>query len=161
MRAAQQGRIVMITSVGGRLGSPGLTTYCASKFALEGFGESLALEVAPAGIGVVIVEPGIVRTEIWAGNRNVAAGARNVESPYYQWFQASERLADWAVQSSTTTPEAVARVVGRALTARKPRLRYLIGRRANLLLAAKSVLPFELFEKIYFNRILRLLRGSK
>jgi NAD(P)-dependent dehydrogenase (short-subunit alcohol dehydrogenase family) len=142
------------------MGSPGLTSYCASKFALEGIGESLALEVAPLGIQIVLVEPGIIRTEIWGQNRNVAAGAENVNSPYYRSFVASEKLADWALRTSTTTPEDVARVVRTVLTARKPRLRYVIGWRARALLLGRRLLPSSLFEKIYFSQMLKRLGRS-
>jgi NAD(P)-dependent dehydrogenase (short-subunit alcohol dehydrogenase family) len=156
MRAAGRGRIVMVTSVGGRMGSPGLTSYCASKFALEGIGECLALEVAPMGIQVVLVEPGIIRTEIWGQNRNVAGGAASIHSPYYRWFAASEKLADWALRTSTTTPEDVASVVHTCLTAGRPRLRYVIGWRARVLLACRRLFP-TLFERIYFNQLLKRL----
>lgn len=160
MRKAGRGRIIMVTSVGGLLGSPGLTSYCASKFALEGIGESLALEVAPFGVQVVLVEPGIVKTEIWTHNRNVAARSADAQSPYHSWFAASERLADWAVQTSKTTPEAVARAIRTALATRKPRLRYLVANRARLLLAARGALPPGLFQRMYMHQILKRLSRS-
>ena len=157
MRAAGRGRIVIVTSVGGLIGSPGLTSYCASKFALEGIGESLALEVAPLGIRIVLVEPGIVQTEIWAQTRHIASQSANTESPYHRWFAASERLADWAVKTSTTTPEDVALAIRLGLTARNPRLRYIVGGRARLLLAARHALPRNLFERIYVRQVLKRL----
>ena len=75
LRANGAGRIVMMSSVGGRIGSMGLTAYVASKFGLEGFSESLSLELAPLGINVVIIEPRIVPTEMWRNGRRVASRA--------------------------------------------------------------------------------------
>jgi len=94
LRAAGRGRIVMMSSVAGRIGSMGLSAYVASKFALEGFAESLALEVQPLGIGVSIVEPGIVRTDIWGRNRGIAVRALDPAGPYHEWFKRAEREAD-------------------------------------------------------------------
>jgi NAD(P)-dependent dehydrogenase (short-subunit alcohol dehydrogenase family) len=155
MRAAGRGRILMISSVGGRIGSLGVSTYCSTKFALEGFSESLYMELAPLGIQVVIIEPGIVKTERWSSNRGTAAGALNPDSPYHVWFKQAERESDALVQASTATPEDVAEVVHRALTAGKPRLRYMVGRKAKLAVGLRRLLPGELFERLYFGMVMR------
>ena len=155
MRQARRGRILLVSSIGGRLGSLALSAYCASKFALEGFGESLAMEIAPLGIHVTLIEPGMIRTDIWGKNRGVSPGALDPASPYAAWFQASERLANAAVSSSPTTPLHVARVVARALASPRPRLRYVVGRRAEWLLALRHLMPGHLFEKMYFSVVLK------
>jgi len=155
MRAVRRGRIVIITSVGGRIGSLAVSAYCATKFAQEGFGESLAQEVVPFGIYVSLVEPAIIKTEGWGINRAVARQALDPESPYYAWFRESERLADWLVETSPTKPGDVATAVYRALTARRPRLRYMVGRRAGLVVALRRYLPGELFERLYFGEAVR------
>ena len=155
MRRAGRGRIVLISSVGGRIGSLGVTAYCASKFALEGFGESLAQEIEPLGLRVTLVEPGIVKTERWTTNRAIAAGAKDPGSPYYAWFLQAEREADKLVRASTATPTHVAAAVYRALTAQRPRLRYMVGRKAKLAVALRRWLPGELFERIYFGLVIR------
>lgn len=155
MRGARGGHIVVVSSVGGRIGWLALSAYCASKFALEGFGEALALEVAPLGIGVSLVEPGIIKTDIWSRNRGVAKGALDPGSPYHAWFCASERLADRLVEASGTRPADVARAVHRALSARRPRLRYLVGRRARLVVSLRRLLPEELFERLYVREAVR------
>jgi len=161
MRAARRGRILLMSSIGGRIGSFALSAYCASKYAIEGFGESLALEVAPLGIQVVLIEPPTVRTDIWTRNRNVAPGARNPASPYFRWFEKSERMVDRLVASSPIRPPHVAAAVCRALTGERPRLRYLVGRRAAAFLALRNILPFEIFERVYFAQVLRYLtRGT-
>ena len=155
MRTAHRGRIVIITSVGGKMGALGLSAYCATKFALEGFGESLAQELEPLGMRVILVEPAITKTEIWGANRGIAKGALDPNSPYYGWFLESERLADRLVESSPTKPVDVAKAVHQALTAKRPRLRYLVGRRASLVLALRRYLPGELFERFYFGEAVR------
>jgi short-subunit dehydrogenase len=155
MRKARYGRILLISSVGGRIGSLGVSTYCATKFALEGFGESLFMELAPLGISVSLIEPGIVKTERWTMNRGVAARARDPQSPYYTWFMQSEREADKLVQASTATPADVAAVVHQALTAERPKLRYMVGRKAKVAVALRRWLPADLFERIYFGIVMR------
>lgn len=155
MRAARRGRVVVISSLSGRIGAVGLTAYAASKFALEGFGETLAQEMEPFGVGVVLVEPGLIQTEIWSANRGVARGARNPDSPYYASFQQLERLVDEMAVSPPTKPMDVARAVHQALRARRPRLRYLVGRRAGYVLALRRYLPGELFERFYFRQFAR------
>jgi NAD(P)-dependent dehydrogenase (short-subunit alcohol dehydrogenase family) len=160
MRVARSGRIVMISSVAGRLGAIALSAYCAAKFALGGFAEALALEVAPLGIQVAVVEPAIVRTEIWGSNRAVAAGAQDLASPYKHWFRQAERLADQMVVTSPTTTTEVARAVHEALTSPKPKLRYVVGRRAGLLLALRRCLPEAWFEQIYRGAFVRRVTGA-
>lgn len=160
MRAARDGRIIIITSVAGRVGWFGVSAYCASKFAQEGFGESLALEVAPFGIRVVLVEPGIIRTEAWGAHRVVAAKASDPASPYFRWFTEAERIADERVGGSATSPADVACTVVTALTTRRPRLRYVVGRPAKLVIAGRRHVPGELFERLYFGHLRRRLRAA-
>ena len=155
LRAARRGRVVLVTSMGGRMGWPGLSAYCASKFALEGFGEALALEMAPLGVGVSLVEPGIIKTDIWGANRGVAARAADPAGPYHAWFREAERLADRMVDASRTKPVDVARAVHRALTARRPRLRYTVGSKAALAVALRRYLPGDLFERLYVREAVR------
>jgi NAD(P)-dependent dehydrogenase (short-subunit alcohol dehydrogenase family) len=161
LRAAGCGRIVMMSSIAGRLGSMGLSAYVASKFALEGFAESLALEVEPLGIRVAIVEPGIVRTDIWGKNRRIASRALDPARPYFEWFNRAEQEADRLVQSSTLTPAVVAAEVARAMTEPRPRLRYMVGGRASLVVALRRHLPGELFERLYFGEVLRRITGRR
>src|SRR5204863_340915 len=106
--------ILMISSVGGRIGSLGVSAYCATKFALEGFGESLFQEVAPLGISVCLIEPGIIGTERWSIHRGEAARARDPDSPYCAWFVQNEIEADKLVRASTATPTDVAAVIHHA-----------------------------------------------
>jgi NAD(P)-dependent dehydrogenase (short-subunit alcohol dehydrogenase family) len=155
MRQARRGRIVIITSVGGRIASMGLSAYCSSKFAQEGFGESLSQEVLPFGIYVSLVEPAIIKTERWGINRGTASRAMNKQSPYYAFFCASEKAADRLVETSPTRAIDVAKTVHTVFTARRPKLRYLVGRRAALAVWLRRYLPGELFERLYFGTAVR------
>jgi NAD(P)-dependent dehydrogenase (short-subunit alcohol dehydrogenase family) len=150
MRAARRGRIVTITSVGGRISAFGVGLYCASKFAQEGLTEALWQEVGHFGIRAVIVEPGIIKTERWGIHRGEAAGASDPQSPYYSLFRASEAAADRLVERSKTTPADVAETVHKALTAESPKLRYVVGRPAAVVIKLRRFLPERLFERIYF-----------
>jgi len=156
MRAAGRGRIVITSSVGGRIGSLSLTSYCASRFALEGFGESLYQEMKPLGIYVSIVEPGITKTEHFASaNHMVAERSNSPDSLYYPWFRKVQEITMRLAESSPTRPRHVASAVHRALTSRRPRLRYMVGRRASLAVALKRYLPASIFERFYFGTIIR------
>jgi NAD(P)-dependent dehydrogenase (short-subunit alcohol dehydrogenase family) len=149
LRAAGRGRIVMMGSMGARIAAPACSAYCSSKAALEGFSESLALEMKLFGVDVVIVVPGLVNTErFWAANRGVARAALDPGRPYYRWFRRLEELSDRLVEAAPNRPLDVARIVHRALTDRTPRLRYVVGRRARLLLRLRAYLPGESFERI-------------
>ena len=161
MREAGAGRLIFVSSVGGRIGSPSLTAYCASKFGLEGFGEALALEVAPLGIQVSVVAPPIVNTEIWRRNRGVAQAALDPHSPYFPWFQRNEALADRLVASATVTAGDVARTVHRLLCATRPRRRVVIGWRARALLGVSRLLPEPWFERLYAAAVRRVLDPNK
>ncbi len=155
MRAARRGRIVIISSVGGRIGSLGNGVYCSTKFALEGFGESLRQEVQPLGIYVSLVEPGVIMTPIFGEKRRRAKAATDASSPYYTWFMREEKLVDAVARSSGITPDDVAKAVHRALTARRPKARYMVGWRAQLVTALRRHIPGELFERVYFGEIIR------
>jgi len=159
MRTARRGRIILMSSIGGRIGALGVSAYCSTKFAVEGFGESLFQEVAPLGVKVVLIEPGIIKTERWTTNRGLAKGALNPASPYDNWFRQLERESDQLVQASTAIPRDVAELIHEALTAEHPKLRYMVGRKAKLAVALKRWIPGELFERLYFGLIMRRVTG--
>ena len=160
MRQAGSGRLIFVSSVGARVASMGRTAYCASKFALEGFAESLMQEITPLGIHVSIVEPAIIKTERWTVHRGIARRAQDPSSPYYAWFQRQEQLADELVRTSPTTPEQVADTIYRALTEQRPRLRYIVGKRARLVITLRRYLPGELFERFYFGEAMKRVTNS-
>jgi NAD(P)-dependent dehydrogenase (short-subunit alcohol dehydrogenase family) len=140
-------RIVMIGSIGGRIAGPMLGAYHASKFGLVGLTDTLRAELAPFGVRVVLIEPGSIATPIWG--RGTAAGDELIEGLP---AEAKERYATQiatvrasAAKSAVrgSAPERVARVVAKALTARNPRPRYLVGVDAHLA-AVIARLPYRL-----------------
>ena len=119
MRERGRGTIVNITSVVGRFGSVGQAPYVASKWAFEGVSEELAHEVAPFGVRVVIVEPGITKSAIFAKNVDAPIGAGAYEAQYRRLFQF------YAKGIAEATPaEEVAVVIHEAITTDQPKLRY-------------------------------------
>jgi NAD(P)-dependent dehydrogenase (short-subunit alcohol dehydrogenase family) len=161
MRAAGRGRVITISSVGGRISSFGVGAYCATKFAQEGLGEALALELAPFGVQSVLVEPGMINTTRWTTNRATSAGAQDPQSPYREMFLAAEEVADRIVARSRTRPVDVAKVVYRAITTARPRMRYVVGRPASVVILLRRYSPERAFERVYFGSFLRhIQRGS-
>lgn len=157
MRAAGRGRIITVGSVGGRIASFGVSVYCSSKFAQEGLAEALSLELAPFGLHSILLEPGIIKTTRWSTNRSLGSKAASPHSAYRSLFSAGEVLADRVVERSRTTPKDVADATIKALTDPKPRLRYVVGQPAGLVILLRRYLPSAVFERIYFGGLLRQL----
>lgn len=127
---AGRGRIVNVSSVSGRMVSPFLGPYAASKFALEAVSDALRLELRPWGIATVVVEPGPVATPIWekAAEAAFADRAGLAASPYAPLVPAVAASVRRAAKAGMPA-EAVAETICRALTVRRPRARYLLTRR--------------------------------
>jgi NAD(P)-dependent dehydrogenase (short-subunit alcohol dehydrogenase family) len=146
MRARGHGRVINVSSIAGRMANPGTSAYCSSKFALEGLSESLRLELLPHGIHVVLIEPGTFKTDIFDRNRRVAKRAEDESSPYYARGQKLLAFVDKLLERNTQDPADVARAIAHAATAKKPRLRYLVGKDARGEALAKAVVPQKLLE---------------
>jgi NAD(P)-dependent dehydrogenase (short-subunit alcohol dehydrogenase family) len=145
MRAQQGGKVVLIGSIGGVIGLPYQAFYSASKFALEGYGEALAYEVAPFGIHVTIVEPGNIRTDFTASRRDV--DPPHGENPYEAAVKKAIGVMEKDEQNGAD-PDVVAGAVARVLAARRPPRRVSAGKwdeRIGVL--AKRLLPYRVFEK--------------
>jgi NAD(P)-dependent dehydrogenase (short-subunit alcohol dehydrogenase family) len=153
MRARKSGRIINISSIAGRMGNPGMSAYCASKFAVEGLSESLRLELLPLGIQVVLVEPGTFKTEIWERNKVMARRANDPASPNFERQKAVVSYVDQHVEKSGGDPMVVARAIVHAASAKAPRLRYLVGKDARTSARAKSLLPSKMFEKMVIKTV--------
>jgi short-subunit dehydrogenase len=143
MRAQGGGRIVLMSSIGGVIGIPFQAFYSASKFALEGFGEALAYEVAPFGVQVTIVEPGNVRTDFTASRRMAEAAG----DPAYH-AALTKAVGVMAKDEANGVPAAdVAAVVRRVLESPRPPRRVSAGKAGERVgLLAKRLLPFRAFE---------------
>ncbi len=161
MREARSGRIILTSSVGGRMGSMSIGGYASSKFAVEGFGECLRQEMAPFNVHVSLLEPGMILTPHFTVNRNLARRATDPASPYYAWFRRHESIVDGFLARNTFGPPEVANTVFRILQSRRPRLRYLVGGKAKLITNLRRYLPGEWFERIYWKVVQRMVtRGS-
>lgn len=130
-----RGHVVLMGSIGGRSALPFLGPYAASKHALEAFADVLRVELEPWGIGVSIVEPASVRTAIWTKGAAHADALREATSPAAAELYA-ERMAKFKSvalkRGPGVDPDVVAKVVEHALTASRPKARYVIGRDAHL-----------------------------
>jgi NAD(P)-dependent dehydrogenase (short-subunit alcohol dehydrogenase family) len=140
-----RGRLVFIGSVGGRVGTPLLSPYAASKFALEGIAESLRHELRPFGLRVALVEPGAVKTDIWEKGRHYADEMEQFLPPeavslYGDAIAGLRRSIDQQDRSGIP-PEQVAKVVAHALFSSRPRARYLVGRDAHAAGVIARLLP--------------------
>jgi NAD(P)-dependent dehydrogenase (short-subunit alcohol dehydrogenase family) len=122
-RAQRSGRILIVSSNSAYAGEPANAIYVASKWAIEGWAESLAYEVSPFGIDVVLVEPGSYKTEIWGSSPRILPES----SPYRAVMQHLEKVIDEKVLANARDPREVAQVIARALGARRPRFRYPVG----------------------------------
>jgi NAD(P)-dependent dehydrogenase (short-subunit alcohol dehydrogenase family) len=156
------GRIVNIGSIAGRVASPMVGPYCASKHAVEALTDALRLELAPWNLHVSVVEPGVVATPIWdKGVREMDAELARMPAQglerYDLLIRAFRRLLAGASQRGVT-PDAVARRVEHALTSRRPRHRYLVGTDARLRLMAQTILPRRWVDAL-IQRVLRRAAG--
>jgi len=124
MRSRGGGLIINVSSLGGLMGMPFQSSYCASKYGIEGFSESLQIEVRRFGICVVVVDPGDVHTEITA-HRGQTRGCAP-DSPYREALSAAIRSQSQS-ELHGWEPERIARVVGRIIELRRPRFRYTPG----------------------------------
>jgi NAD(P)-dependent dehydrogenase (short-subunit alcohol dehydrogenase family) len=144
MRSQRRGRVVLISSIGGVVALPFQAYYSASKFAMEGYGEALAYEVAPFGIRVTLVQPGNVRTDFTANRRAVRAPAG--DDVYAAATAKAVGLME-KDEADGVDPDRVAAVVQRVLDARRPRRRVSVGKMDERIgIMAKRLLPFRFFE---------------
>ena len=164
MLRRSRGRIVFISSIGGKVATPLLGPYCASKFALEGLCDSMRAELKPFGISVSIVEPGGVKTAMVDKARSAADDALRSLPPegvryYGSQIEALRRLID-SQGEAAVPPEDVVKVVEHALTASRPRTRYLVGRDAKLMALFHWLLPDRAFDGL-LAMTMRRLASSK
>jgi NAD(P)-dependent dehydrogenase (short-subunit alcohol dehydrogenase family) len=152
MRENSHGRIINISSISGRMGFPGLSPYTSSKYALEGFSESLRLELKPFGIDVVLVEPGSYQTNIWTSVETIDASG---ESPY-QPYMASLLNEIETGKADHGDPQDVAKLVAKLATQNNGlNLRYPIGKNVKKNLFLKNILSWRLIERVIMKKILK------
>jgi len=135
MRKQRSGRIVNISSGAGRFGYPTGSAYVSTKFAIEGLSESMSYELEPFGIRVVLVEPGVIRTNFGSG-MVIAKKSQDPASPYSQMMQKMGSTLE-QLEKNGSGPDLVARVVLQAATAQNPELRYLAGKDVEMWVESK------------------------
>lgn len=149
LRAAR-GRIVLLSSIGGLVSVPFNGPYAASKHAIEALGDALRGELHSSGIHVCLVEPGSVKTPIWGKARETASALAVPPELQREYGRVPGAFAKVLADSERrgVSPEHVAATIERALTARRPRARYLVGRDARGMLLAHALLPTRVFDRV-------------
>jgi NAD(P)-dependent dehydrogenase (short-subunit alcohol dehydrogenase family) len=152
MRAAGRGRIVLVSSQGGVRGMPATAAYSAAKGALERWGESLASEIAPFGLGVTILVTGTYDTEIItdAGTTD----CRDLTGPYARHHATMDKRGRFAMKVAARSPQRFAEGLAKALESRAPFARRPVGPDARMLLIANRILP-----SAGLHQMIRLMMG--
>jgi NAD(P)-dependent dehydrogenase (short-subunit alcohol dehydrogenase family) len=149
LRSAR-GRILFLSSIGGRVAMAYTAPYAASKHAIEAFADAMRVELSSSNIQVGLIEPGSVATPIWDKSRSEADRLQippELQAAYGGVPAALEKaLKDTAKRG--VPPEQVAETIEKALTARRMRSRYVVGRDAQVMLIVKRLLPDHLFDRL-------------
>ncbi|MBO1625594.1 oxidoreductase [Bacillus arachidis] len=145
MRKQKSGKIINVSSISGQVGFPGLSPYVSSKYALEGWSESLRLEVKPYGIDVSLIEPGSYNTNIWKVGKELAENYVETTSPYKEYM---DKIQNHMNSSSETfgDPIDVAQKIVAIAETKTATLRYPIGKGVKLMMVAKKFLPWRVWE---------------
>ncbi|MGZ4807209.1 MAG: SDR family NAD(P)-dependent oxidoreductase, partial [Ilumatobacteraceae bacterium] len=138
MRARRSGAIVNITSIAGRIAAIAQSPYVASKWAFEGLSEGLAQELAPFGIRVVIIEPGVTKSAIFAKNIDAPNHTGAYDAQYRRMFQFYA-----AGHARATDPFEVGRLIHHAITTEKPMLRYAVSWAGAEIIAGRKAISDE------------------
>jgi NAD(P)-dependent dehydrogenase (short-subunit alcohol dehydrogenase family) len=148
-----RGRIVNVSSIGGRVALPLVGAYNASKFGLEGLSDALRRELRPFGVDVILVEPGGVKTPIWTKSTQTADEMLEDVPPevrqlYGKLIEAVRTRTQRIARETGSDPSEVAAAIGTALTADRPKTRYLVGRDAKLRARMAKVLPDRVMDRM-------------
>ncbi len=149
MRKAGRGRIVNVSSMGGKLVFPGGGAYHATKYAVEALSDAMRFEVGGFGVHVAIVEPGLIVTNF---GETAVASIGSESGPYAEFNQAVAAATAGAYNGPMrhlgAGPEAVAKTIRKALTTGRPRARYRVTASARLMLAQRKVLPDRAWDRV-------------
>lgn len=153
MRRAGKGRIINMSSMGGRFTFPGGAFYHASKHAVEAMSDALRFEVANLGIQVVVIEPGVIKTPFGDTAINTVGHSEDEDDPYALFNQDLMLRINSAYNGpisrmAASPPVSVAKVVERALKASRPRTRYLVTAGARVILLVRRLLPDKAFDAV-------------
>lgn len=151
-----RGRVVFVSSIGGRIALPFNGAYNASKFGIEAIGDSLRQELRPFGMEVILVEPGAVATPIWdkgVARANEVVDLDSDDDPLYGRRLRSFRELAVATGRGGIAPDEVAAVIEEALTKERPRTRYLVGRDAKIRARLRRVVGDRAFDRLVARQI--------
>ncbi len=146
MRKQRSGRIINVSSIGGKLGEPHGAWYHATKYAVEGLSDSLRMELKEFGIDVVIIEPGAIITE-WAGIAREHMLKTSGDTAYGDLTRKHAKMFENADKMGSK-PIVVAKTIAKAITARHPKTRYATGGGAKVILFARRILSDRMFDKV-------------
>ncbi len=152
-----KGRIVMMSSDSGFFATPFVGPYCSSKFALEGYSDSLRREITPYGVKVILIEPGRIQTPIWDKGEQILKNEKYSQSLFWKEAKA---MGEYAIQKGRTSglpPLAVAKTVYHILTAADPKLRYIVAEN-KLEYQLMKILPASYVDKIVIKKIQEVTR---
>ena len=152
MRLQKSGTIINISSGAGQVGFPGISAYVSTKFAIEGFSESLTYELLPYGIKVVIIEPGVIKTNFFR-NCKVSEHSMKKNSTYSPSLDKFQRNIE-IMQEHATSPTDVAKVIIQVLGNSEPKQRYIVGNDVAMILEAKKNLSDNEFKKMMIQNII-------
>jgi NAD(P)-dependent dehydrogenase (short-subunit alcohol dehydrogenase family) len=155
MRTAQNGGgvIVNVSSVNGHKAFPVISAYCGTKFALEGLSESIAYELEPFGIKVILIEPGPISSNFMKGSV-LPKKALDPQSPYSKLVQRFN-VKTSSQHENATQPEEVAKTIIQAISVEKPEFRYVVGNYAVSLLETRKNIPYSEFQKMIMQNIMQ------
>ena len=157
LRAAR-GRVVNVSSIGGRMALPLVGAYNMSKFGLEAFSDSLRRELLSHGVDVIVIEPGGVKTPIWKKGNELAEQMvddmpADAERLYGKLIEGLRRQTVKIAEQRGSEPRAVAEVIGTALATSKPRARYLVGRDAKSRALMVRLVPARVVDRLVVRAI--------
>jgi short-subunit dehydrogenase len=152
MRLQKSGIIINVSSGAGQVGFPGISAYVSTKFAIEGFSESLMYELFPYGIKVVIIEPGVIKTNFFR-NCIVSEHSMKKSSPYSRSLDKFQKNVE-LMQEHATSPIDVAKVILQVLGNNEPKQRYIVGNDVAMILEAKKNLSDIEFKKMMMQNII-------
>ncbi|GAA1583829.1 oxidoreductase [Kribbella sancticallisti] len=152
MRTRGAGRIINLSSMGGRIYTPLGAWYHASKHAVEGWSDCLRIEVAPFGIDVVVIEPGIIATDFGAVLVEPMT-KRSGDGPYAGLARKVAATTSASYASGGTPPERIAAIIVKAIAARRPRTRYVAGKYARPLISTRKWFGDRVYDRVVMSRL--------
>jgi NAD(P)-dependent dehydrogenase (short-subunit alcohol dehydrogenase family) len=156
----EKGRIVMMSSDSGFFATPFVGPYCSSKFALEGYADSLRREVISYGVKVILIEPGRITTPIWNKGEQILHNGRYAQSIFWEEAKAMGEYSIRKGKTSGLPPVEVAKTVYHVLTAENPKLRYIVADN-KFEYQMMKILPDWYVDKLVLKKIQKVIKQEK